>query len=175
MRLRAFEEGRIFDGEGNHDGETMAALTPGSSGALRYVTDYRIRIAGAESNVAVRLSKLGIETAWISRVGEDELGYFVRNQIRSEGLTAGGNIRPGAPDWTDAEETGALETKVFYYRENSGLHLSPKDLKEEMLQQAELLYLTGITPVLSESCERTVREAIRLGKKHGLLISFDLM
>ena len=42
-----------------------------------------------------------------------------------------------------------------------------------MLQQAELLYLTGITPVLSESCERTVREAIRLGKKHGLLISFD--
>ena len=44
-------------------GETMAALTPGSSGALRYVTDYRIRIAGAESNVAVGLSKLGIETA----------------------------------------------------------------------------------------------------------------
>ena len=43
-------------------GETMAALTPGSSGALRYVTDYRIRIAGAESNVAVGLSKLGIET-----------------------------------------------------------------------------------------------------------------
>ena len=67
-------------------GETMAALTPGSSGALRYVTDYRIRIAGAESNVAVGLSKLGIETAWISRVGEDELGYFVRNQIRSEGV-----------------------------------------------------------------------------------------
>ena len=66
------------------------------------------------------------------------------------------------------------ETKVFYYRENSAAsHLSPKDLKEEMLQQAELLYLTGITPVLSESCERTVREAIRLGKKHGLLISFD--
>ena len=63
------------------------------------------------------------------------------------------------------KETGALETKVFYYRENSAAsHLSPKDLKEEMLQQAELLYLTGITPVLSESCERTVREAIRLGK-----------
>ena len=58
--------------------------------------------------------------------------------------------------------------RQFYYRENSAAsHLSPKDLKEEMLQQAELLYLTGITPVLSESCERTVREAIRLGKKHG--------
>ena len=156
-------------------GETMAALTPGSSGALRYVTDYRIRIAGAESNVAVGLSKLGIETAWISRVGEDELGYFVRNQIRSEGVDCREVIfDPEHRTGLMLKETGALETKVFYYRENSAAsHLSPKDLKEEMLQQAELLYLTGITPVLSESCERTVREAIRLGKKHGLLISFD--
>lgn len=148
-------------------GETMAALTPGSSGALRYVTDYRIRIAGAESNVAVGLSKLGIETAWISRVGEDELGYFVRNQIRSEGVDCREVIfDPEHRTGLMLKETGALETKVFYYRENSAAsHLSPKDLKEEMLQQAELLYLTGITPVLSESCERTVREAIPLRKK----------
>ena len=109
------------------------------------------------------LSKLGIETAWISRVGI--LGYFVRNQIRSEGLTAGGNIRPGAPDWTDAEGNRSIGNKgVLLPGKQRGLHLSPKDLKEEMLQQAELLYLTGITPVLSESCERTVREAIRLEK-----------
>ena len=109
----------------------MAALTPGSSGALRYVTDYRIRIAGAESNVAVGLSKLGIETAWISRVGEDELGYFVRNQIRSEGVDCrGGNIRPGAPDWTDAEGNRSIGNKgVLLPGKQRGLPPEPKGFK----------------------------------------------
>ena len=40
-------------------GETMAAFTPDSVGALRYVQNFGIRTAGAESNVAVGLAKLG--------------------------------------------------------------------------------------------------------------------
>ena len=40
-------------------GETMAALTPGANGPLRYVRDFRLRIAGAESNVAIGVAKLG--------------------------------------------------------------------------------------------------------------------
>ena len=42
-------------------GETMAAFTPDSVGALRYVQNFGIRTAGAESNVAVGLAKLGLE------------------------------------------------------------------------------------------------------------------
>ncbi len=72
------------------------------------------------------------------------------------------------------KETGALETKVYYYRENSAAsHLCPEDLKDELFQEAELLHFTGITPALSKSCEQTILEAIRLGRKHGLLLSFD--
>ena len=44
-------------------GETMAAFTPDSVGALRYVQNFGIRTAGAESNVAVGLAKLGLEAA----------------------------------------------------------------------------------------------------------------
>ena len=46
-------------------GETMAAFTPDSVGALRYVQNFGIRTAGAESNVAVGLAKLGLEAAWV--------------------------------------------------------------------------------------------------------------
>ena len=55
-------------------GETMAAFTPDSVGALRYVQNFGIRTAGAESNVAVGLAKLGLEAAWVSRLGTDEFG-----------------------------------------------------------------------------------------------------
>ena len=156
-------------------GETMAALTPEQAGALRYVRDYQMRIAGAESNVAVGLAKLGIETAWVSRLGEDELGQLVRNQIRSEGVDCGNVVfDPEHRTGLMVKETGALETKVYYYRENSAAsHLCPEDLKEELFQEAELLHFTGITPVLSKSCGQAVQEAIRLGRKHSLLLSFD--
>ena len=156
-------------------GETMAALSPCQAGALRYVRDYQMRIAGAESNVAVGLAKLGIESAWVSRLGEDELGCFVRNQIRSEGVDCGNVVfDPEHSTGLMLKETGALETKVYYYRENSAAsHLCPEDLKDELFQGAELLHFTGITPVLSKSCGQTMLEAIRLGRKHGLLLSFD--
>ena len=61
-------------------GETMVALTPNAPGALRYVSGYGVRPAGAESNVAVGAAKLGVSAAWISRVGEDEFGHFLCNR-----------------------------------------------------------------------------------------------
>ena len=67
-------------------GETMAAFTPDSVGALRYVQNFGIRTAGAESNVAVGLAKLGLEATWVSRLGTDEFGCFIRNQLRAEGV-----------------------------------------------------------------------------------------
>ena len=67
-------------------GETMAAFTPGSTGFLRYVKNYEMRIAGAESNLAIGVSKLGHSAGWISCLGRDEFGEFVRNSIRAEGV-----------------------------------------------------------------------------------------
>lgn len=38
-------------------------------GPLRYVSNYGIRIAGAESNTAIGAAKLGVQAAWVSRLG----------------------------------------------------------------------------------------------------------
>ncbi len=156
-------------------GETMAAFTPNLSGPLRYVSDYHLRIAGAESNLAIGLAKLGLDVAWISRLGEDEFGHFVCNQTRAEGVDCRHVIfdkehRTGVM----FKESGVGETKVFYYRENSAAsHLSPHDLSPALFRGGEILHLTGITPVLSDSCRQMTLEAIRLAKAEGLLLSFD--
>ncbi len=156
-------------------GETMAAFTPGTSGALRYVSDYRIRPAGAESNVAAGAAKLGIRVSWISRVGEDEFGHYICNQTRAEGVDCSHVIfDPAHRTGVMFKETGVGETKVFYYRENSAAsHMTPADLPESLLADARILHVTGITPVLSESCSDAVAEAIKLAHKHGVKLSFD--
>ena len=50
-------------------GETMAVFVPDSAGPLRYASGFRLRMAGAESNVAVGLCKLGHSAGWICGLG----------------------------------------------------------------------------------------------------------
>ncbi len=157
-------------------GETMAALTPKETGYLHYVRDYGMRIAGAESNLAIGLCKLGHSTAWISSLGADELGYFVNNSIRAEGVDT------RYVKFDPQHRTGLMlkqvlpgkETSVFYYRENSAAaNMQAQELREEMFAGGKILHLTGITPVLSDSCREAVFKAIEFAKKAGLKISFD--
>lgn len=156
-------------------GETMAAFTPDSQGPLRYVTGFGVRTAGAESNVAVGLAKLGVEAAWLSRLGKDEFGVFIRNQLRSEGVDCSNVIfDPQHRTGIMFKETGVGETKVFYYRENSAAsYLCPEDLSRELFQGVEVLHLSGITPVLSDSCREMTLEAVKLAKQAGVMVSFD--
>lgn len=157
-------------------GETMAAFTPKSTGYLHYIKDYELRIAGAESNLAVGICKLGHSASWISSLGNDEFGYFVNNSIRAEGVDTR-YVR-----FDDRHRTGVMfkqvlqgkETSVFYYRENSAASfMQPDDLQPEMFTGGKILHLTGITPVLSPSCEELTQKAIDMGKEAGLKISFD--
>lgn len=156
-------------------GETMVSFTPGASGALRYVPDYRMRVAGAESNLAIGASKLGIDVGWISKLGEDEFGHYILNGIRAEGVDTKGIIfDTNNPTGIMFKETGVGETKVYYYRSGSAAsHLVPEDLNEEYFKGAKILHLTGITPVLSETCKETVLKAIEIAEKLGIQISFD--
>ncbi len=157
-------------------GESMVVFTPESYGPLRYETNYRASLAGAESNTAIGLCKLGISASWMSRLGSDEFGRFVLNRIRAEGVdTSAVRIDP-------EHRTGVMfkqreyggETTAFYYRENSAAsHLRPEDLSPEWFQGAEYLHISGITPVLSKSCEETVFAAVEMAKTKQVRVSFD--
>lgn len=156
----------------------MAAFVPPAPGALRYAARYDIRTAGAESNTAVGLAKLGVDAAWFSRLGEDEFGHYICNQIRSEGVDCSRLIfDPGHRTGVMFKQFTAGETKVFYYRENSAAsRIGPEDIARVLpglLERARVLHLSGITPVLSESCRQAVLAAVKLAKERGVEVSFD--
>lgn len=156
-------------------GETMAAFTPAESGSLRYIRDYRMKTAGAESNTAIGLAKLGIQAEWFSRIGNDEFGSFLIRELQADGVSCRHVIR-------DTEHrTGIMfkelspsGTKVYYYRENSAAsHLSLEDIRPELLDNVSLLHLTGITPILSDSCREAVYRAYDLASERRIPVSFD--
>src|SRR5690606_24438372 len=67
-------------------GETMVLFTPDTAGYLRHAHSFTRKIAGAESNVAIGLARLGHKAGWISKVGDDEFGKAVLSFLRGEGV-----------------------------------------------------------------------------------------
>lgn len=157
-------------------GETMAVFAPVIPEPLEYSTDYRARIAGAESNLAIGVRKLGIPAGWISRLGDDGFGRFILSRIRAEGVdtsrvTVDGRHRSGV---MFKEPRYAGETRVYYYRDGSAAScLCPEDIPSDYIASARILHLTGITPVLSESCRQAVMKAVEIARKNNVMISFD--
>ena len=157
-------------------GESMVLLVPDRAGLLRYADRFERYVAGAESNTAIGLVRLGHSAGWISRVGADEFGACVRSTIRGEGVDTQ-HVRqdPAAPTAVFFKERRRPdETRVYYYRNGSAASkLSPNDLPEAYITQAEYLHLTGITPALSSSCHETVGSALQIAREGGTRVSFD--
>jgi len=157
-------------------GETMAVFNPASSGPLQYISDYKRLIGGAESNVAIGVSRLGHSSGWISRLGSDPFGRFVNNFIRGEGVDTSKVIfddeYPTGIYFKEIKATG--DVTVFYYRKGSAASMmSPADLDEAYIKSAKILHVSGITPALSENCKQTVFRAMEIAKSAGIKVSFD--
>jgi len=154
----------------------MVLFGPDSSGPLRYVQNFNKSIAGAESNVAIALAKLGHQVGWFSKLGDDEFGRYIQATIRGEGVDVSRVIlEPG-------KNTGILfkerfmhsNPNVYYYRKGSAAStLKPEELDEEYIKSAKILHITGITPALSETCRESVFKAIEIAKANNVLVSFD--
>lgn len=157
-------------------GETMVLFTPNSPGPLRFSSNFQKSIGGAESNVAIALARLGHHASWVSRLGSDEFGLYIRNFIRGEGVDTSNVVfdddHPTAVFFK--EPRPARESAVYYYRNGSAAsRMGPQDIQEEWIAGAKYLHLTGITPALSESCKDSLFYSINLAKKHGVKIVFD--
>ncbi|MBA2691980.1 MAG: sugar kinase [Rubrobacter sp.] len=158
-------------------GETMVLATPRQPGRLRHAGELEFKIGGAESNLAIALSRLGVHSGWASRLGDDEPGQLVLDKIRGEGVDTSRVRRvPEAPTGLYLRERVGREARVYYYRENSAasMMVADDDLDADYFAEADFVHLTGITPALSESCRTFVRALVRKLEKTPARLSFDV-
>ncbi|WP_089281338.1 sugar kinase [Anaerovirgula multivorans] len=157
-------------------GESMVLFNPDSTGPLRYVHNFNKSIAGAESNVAIALARLGHEVGWFSKLGDDEFGRYIKAVIRGEGV----DVSRASID--SERSTGLLfkerfahvNPNVYYYRKNSAAsNITTEDLDLDYIRSAKILHVTGITLALSHTARETVYKAIEVAKSNNVLISFD--
>ena len=155
-------------------GETMMALR--ATGPVRLGSGFTASIAGAESNVAIGLSRLGHTTAWVGRVGSDEPGHLIIRTLRAEGVDVSAVRRDtAAPTGLVMFEQRLPDvTRVHYLRAGSaGSRLCRQDV-EDLPFEPRIVHITGITPALSASCRDAVTALCRLARTWNAQVSLDL-
>lgn len=157
-------------------GETMALMRADQVGPLAHASTMSLGIGGSESNVAIGLQRLGVQSVWCGRVGADSLGQLVEREIRAEGVDVRIAVDPTASTGLMIKERRTPGTqRVSYYRAGSaGSRIAPGDVDELLISEAALLHISGITPALSRQAGSTISYAIAAAKAAGVPVSFDL-
>ena len=157
-------------------GETMGLFRASEIGGLDDVDSARIATGGADSNVAIGLSRLGVRTVWAGRVGADALGRRVVRDIRGQGVETRAVVDPVATTGLMVKEKPTPHTtRVWFYRAGSaGSRLQPEDVDPVLIDTAALVHVTGITASLSDSARDTVRAVIERARAAGVPVSFDV-
>ncbi|MFH8571393.1 sugar kinase [Streptomyces sp. NPDC017993] len=157
-------------------GETMVALR--GSGPLKLGGTMQVSVAGAESNVAIGLARLGHAVRWSGAVGEDEAGQLVLRTLRAEGVdVSGASTDPDAPTGLILFEPRLPEvTRVHYYRAGSAGSRLTEGAVERAFSAAppRVLHLTGITPALSATARSAALLALRSAQRSGTLVCLDV-
>src|SRR5687768_3145770 len=157
-------------------GETMVLVAPPGPGRLRHAGSATLSIGGAESNVAIGLSRLGISAAWVSALGEDEPGELVLHRVRAEGVDTSAVRRVAdRPTGLYLREEVAGALRVYYYRHGSAAStLAPGAFDPAVLDGAAFLHLTGITGALSPESAEFLTLVARTAREAGVRVSYDV-
>lgn len=157
-------------------GEAMITFSPNTTGPMKFVNVFEKRVGGAELNLAIGCSRLGLKVGYISRLGNDEFGKHIHTFAKGEGIDMSQvKLIDGYPTSLNFRELMADGNgRTFYYRDKSPtLALNPNDLDEEYIKKAKILHITGIYPAISTNNMRVIHRAIEIAKQNGLMISFD--
>ncbi|WP_219415581.1 sugar kinase [Pseudonocardia nigra] len=158
-------------------GETMGLLGSRHVGPLRHADGLTLGVGGAESNVAIGVTRLGGRACWVGRVGDDPIGDLLVNRLAGEQVDVSCVVRDsGAPTSLMVKELRTPHVaRVTYYRTNGpGARLQPEDIPHERVAAAQVLHITGITPALSAGAGRTVLTAVEIARAAGVTVSVDV-
>ncbi|MVX65767.1 sugar kinase [Clostridium chromiireducens] len=157
-------------------GEPMVMFLADTKEHLSDVEHFTRLIAGAELNVAMGLRRLGHTVTYISQVGDDPFGQYVKKYLENENIDARfvKTYKDAATGFQFKNRTDEGDPEVLYFRKGAAASKITKDILEEIsFSDAKVLHITGIFPALSETTLETIFKAIEKAHEQGMLVTFD--
>ena len=161
-------------------GEILLRLSTPINGRLAQGDTLMKHLGGAELNIASEIGQLGLKTAMISKIPNNLLAAFIKNQMNASRVSENYLISDTADDSRIGVyyyEYGSYPRKprVVYDRKHSSINnIDIKDVPETMFYNTRLFHTSGITLGLGGNAQKFAIECIRKFKEQGTLISFDV-
>src|SRR6266576_152506 len=106
---------------------------------LEDITSFAKSVGGCPANIAVGTARLGLRSALLTRVGDEQMGRFIREQLRREGVSVDGlktdKQRLTALVLLSVEEEG-VSPMIFYRSDCADMALAPEDIDEAFIASA---------------------------------------
>ena len=158
-------------------GEAMLLLVAQQPGALEQVQTFAKRTAGAETNVAIGLARLGLRVGWASRLGDDSMGRYLLSEMRREGIDCshvGCDTTQRTGFQFKGRVTDGSDPPVEYHRKGSAAsHMGVAEIDVDWLLSARHLHATGVFAAVSDSTREAACRQVDLMRSAGRTISFD--
>ena len=159
-------------------GEIMLRLNPVGYERFVQANNFCVNYTGAESNVAVSLSNYGIDTEYVTKVPDTEIGQSAINMVRKYGVGTSFIVKGGDRLGLFYCEKGASQrpSKVIYDRAGSAIaQAKSSDFNwAKIFKDATWFHVTGITPALSDGMAKITLQAVKKAKEKGVTVSCDL-
>jgi len=158
-------------------GEPMAVFSSNDvDKTLADSTSFEKFSAGAELNVAIGISRLNFQSAYISAIGSDFTGEFIQHELSANDVDTTSLIQK-PNEYTGFYFKNRVSTgdpQVSYFRNNSAVnHLQPEDLTESVFDGLRVLHITGISLALSKSAQQLAEYLIAKAHQLNALVTFD--
>ncbi len=159
-------------------GEIMLRLSTPAFSRFVQAQSFDMTFGGGEANVAVALANYGLDSYFLCKLPQHEIGQAALNHLRRFGVQCRYVIRGGDRVGIYFLETGASQraSKVIYDRAHSALSQMQKDEVnwQEIFDGAAWFHWTGITPALGAKARECVKCACEAAKEANVTISCDL-
>ena len=129
---------------------------------LEDIASFAKSVGGCPANIAVGTARLGLRSALLTRVGDEQMGRFIREQLVREGVSVDG-LR------TDPERLTALvllsvedegvSPMIFYRSDCADMALSEDDVNETFVASARAVVVTGTHSLAPTAMPRSARRS----------------
>jgi 5-dehydro-2-deoxygluconokinase len=145
-------------------------------GRLEDMASFRKYIGGSPTNIAAGTARLGLKSALITRVGDEHMGRFIREELAKEGVDVRG-VKTDPERLTALVLLGIRDEKqfplIFYRADCADMALCEDDIEEAFISEARSLVATG-THLSNLRTEAAVLKALLIGRRHGARTALDI-
>jgi 5-dehydro-2-deoxygluconokinase len=158
-------------------GRTCVDLYAEQEGArLEDVQSFRKYVGGSAANIALNSARLGVKTAMITRVGEEQMGRFLRRTMAEAGVDV--SHITFDPEHLTPYVLLAIRNvedfpRIFAYGDAADMALDEDDVDPEFIASSKALLVTG-TPLSRPGSRAATLGAVRAAKEAGTRVLFDL-